>query len=89
MLFLGNLVDEGNYNAVGFIHYLPFDRQHGIKHEDTGVLYTVEELSTIGVLVDSLPEEVVPEGKYTKGLYIDKTTNAVTYLYEDIPQKGA
>ncbi|WP_407312022.1 hypothetical protein [Desulfosporosinus sp. SB140] len=62
MIFLGNLsVIDPNKSLVNFIHYIPLDPEHGMK-DDNGNLMPQDELNSMGILVDSLPQPTPPKG---------------------------
>ncbi|MCR4436149.1 MAG: hypothetical protein QHH06_10250 [Clostridiales bacterium] len=86
MIFLGNLeqVSETKYR-IGFIHNMPFDPEHGMKDQN-GVQLTDEQLSQMGILVDSLPEEQPPLGQVTKGIFVNLQTREVWYEYGTPPK---
>lgn len=84
-IFLGNLaLVEGTKYQVGFIHNMPFDEEHGIKDE-SGNLMTADQLSQMGVLIDSMPLENPPQGQQLSGIFVDRSNNQVSYTYGSIP----
>jgi hypothetical protein len=79
MKFLGDLKQiEGSIYQVGLIHNMPFDEVNGLGK-------TAEELSAIGVLVETVPESNPQEGYQTAGIFVDKSDNRVWWEYEPIP----
>lgn len=76
MIFLGNLIEENNKTRVGLIHTMPFDKENGFSK-------TEEELQTMGILVDSLPEKIEKEGKECI-LYCNSSNKELWYEYIDI-----
>ena len=79
MIFLGELQQmNGNKHRVGLIHNMPLDAQHGLGK-------TAQELSEIGVLVESLPPAQPPQG-HDSILYVDRATGAAWWEYVPLPQ---
>jgi hypothetical protein len=75
--FIGELRSIGNGDyEVGLIHYMPFDKEHGMGK-------TEEELLQIGVLVDEIPYPTPQEGKGHKLIY-NENTGTVRIEYFDI-----
>lgn len=64
-------------SKVNYIHYMPFDGKHGLGK-------TQEQLEQEGVLVDSIPEPQIIEGK-NPIMYYSKE-KGIFYEYEDIPK---
>lgn len=79
MIFLGDFykVSKDRYR-VQIIHYLPFDKKHGLGK-------SVSQLEQEGVLVESIPEPDKIEGK-SSALYINPESKELWYEYEDIPK---
>lgn len=70
-------------NIITMYHYMPFDKEHGIKDED-GNVKTEEEMRKTGFLVDALPSVPCKKGyravlKYTKEKEFE-------YEYIEVPQ---
>lgn len=83
-IFLGNLIKISDTKwKVGLQHNMPFDNKNGMK-DNSGNLMTEEQLNQMGILVDSIPEPVIPTGKQVNGMFIDPTTKNITYEYTDI-----
>lgn len=75
MIFLGGLtkITEGK-SLVTFIHYQPFDEQHGLGK-------TQNELQQEGVLVDSIP--AAEQNGKTAHLFINPETRDMWYEYTE------
>lgn len=58
-------------NAVGFVHYMPFDENNGMKNED-GTQMTEEQLKETGFLVESMPEAEKIKGKGSTTFYTEE-----------------
>ena len=86
MIYLGDLrqISTDKY-SVGFVHYMPFDLNNGLKNED-GTLKTEAQLRESGALVESIPQAEPPEGKVTAGMFYNPFTGTVFYEYEDRPK---
>lgn len=69
---------------VGFQHNLPLDPVNGVRNSDN-TLMTADQLNQIGVLVNSVPEPVVPSGQQLEGLYYNPQTKELSYQYVDKP----
>lgn len=63
---------------VGLIHNMPFDPVDGLG-------MTAGELNANGVLVDAVPDVVIPEGMQVSGLFIKADTKLVWWEYEPVP----
>lgn len=61
---------------INYIHYRPFDSEYGLGK-------TQAELEQTGVLVESIPEPEIIEGKHAELKY-DETTQELYYDYVDI-----
>lgn len=79
MIFLGNLKKINDSKiAIGFIHYFPFDKNHGLGK-------TKEELEQEGILIENFPEPEQIEGKHAT-MYWNPIDKNVFYEYKDIPK---
>lgn len=79
MIYLGNLIKitDTKY-SIGFIHYMPFDAINGLGK-------TQEQLEQEGILIESVPQSQVIEGK-TSIMYVNPVDKLIFYEYEDIPK---
>lgn len=79
MIYLNNLtkITDEKYN-IGFIHYKPFDKIHGLNKSK-------EQLEKEGVLVESIPELKYTDGKQPI-MYYNPIKKELFYEYEDIPK---
>lgn len=69
-------------NKVIFQHNMPFDTINGMG-------MNAEKLEQEGILVDSIPKPVIPDGQQVEGLYINQQTKELHYEYADIPKTDA
>ncbi|MBX4259722.1 hypothetical protein KTC96_24670 (plasmid) [Clostridium estertheticum] len=75
------------YNADGMVstqHFMPFDKFNGIKNAD-GNISTEAELNAKGLLVESIPQMKIEEGK-NGALYINISTKELFYKFTDVPK---
>ncbi|MCX8045745.1 MAG: hypothetical protein N3A70_02540 [Anoxybacillus gonensis] len=77
MIFVGEFTQDEKGIRVGFIHNMPFDKEHGLGKSE-------EELKQIGALVEYIPEPEQVAGK-NPVMYYDKETNSVYYEYVSRP----
>lgn len=77
MIYLSNFqkISDEDY-VVNFIHYKPFDVEHGLGD-------TIEGLEREGALVSSIPTTETPEGMVAK-LHFNPITKELWYVYEVI-----
>lgn len=79
MIFLGQLskITDVKY-SIGFIHYMPFDSVNGLGK-------TQAQLEQEGILIDSIPEPQILEGK-SPIMYVNPMRKEIFYEYIDIPK---
>lgn len=80
MIFLGNLTQVDNTNfLVGLVHSNPLEVADSLN-------LAVDELNSVGLLVESVPSPQPPNGQTVSGMYVNRETGVVTYEYK-IPPK--
>lgn len=72
-------ITVNNENVVDFMHYMPFDNEHGLGK-------TKEELEIEGFLIETKPQ--IPENQEGKQatLCFDRTALSFYYKYVDMPK---
>ena len=70
-------------HGIGYTHYMPFDKELGLKNED-GTLKTEAQLKETGFLVESVPTVPHIEGKRGYVTYTEE--NGFSFEYIELPQ---